>query len=105
MIVGVLGWPIGPDSPRREVAVPSIYIGHEEISCPSDLAVTTMAGQEQGAAVARELGENGEMRLEPMLPVDRKAEPIDVELPAPLLIGHAELWEHVLWHVELWHGA
>jgi hypothetical protein len=62
-----------------EFRVPGIYVGNVEMDKAANRAIIFMFGQKKSQPVPRDLHEDWEMLFEAVLPIDLKAEAVNVE--------------------------
>src|SRR5574341_884775 len=89
------------DPAAGNLAIEGIDVVHHEVSGATDLAVPCMLGEEKREPVARELREDGQARLEPMLPINGEAKARLVEGSCALPVRHSQLGKNTLTR----HGA
>ncbi len=75
-----------------------LHVIHLEVHRAAGLAVAGMFAEEQGLALAGELGEQRHANAEAMLPVDGEAQALHVERQGGVGVQHAQLRDDSLGH-------
>ncbi len=88
----------GHNPTSYELFVAGVDVRDDKVGCAADLAVTGVLGEKDRLARARQLREERESRLEAVLPVDGKAEAVDVEGKAASRVGNPKLGNDTLAH-------